>query len=88
MIIFERVHMFKNYCIIILIFIQFLITSCSSGKTNGQRLSVSPLSIDFGTQFDGNIIQKNVTISNLGSSPINYKIGTISNNTFTIELGY
>ncbi|HMT02997.1 MAG TPA: hypothetical protein PKD00_06775 [Burkholderiales bacterium] len=53
----------------------------------GQTLSVLPLLINFGTQFNGTIVQKDVTISNLGPNPLNYQIGTISNTTFTLAPG-
>ncbi len=53
----------------------------------GQTLSISPLQINFGKAFSGSTVQKDITISNLGPNTLNYQIGTLNNNNFSINYG-
>lgn len=53
----------------------------------GQTLFVSPNLVDFGTQFDGTTIQKDVVISNLGPEALNYQLGNIGGNVFILDSG-
>lgn len=53
----------------------------------GQAMALSFWSVDFGKVFGGASVQQDIIIRNLGTTALNYHIGTIDNHNFTVDAG-